>query len=167
MKRIPLTQGKVAVVDDDEFEELAKYKWYALSRVHTHYAVRKQRAEARQIMVSMHRVVLDAKHWQHIDHVNGNGLDNRRANLRICTRSQNSANCYWHNGKRLLTRGIRFKSGRWEAYIRRQGKILYLGRFTFKEQAAKAYDRAAIESFGEFARLNYPQERETTDGEDA
>ncbi len=154
MKRIPLTQGKVAIIDDADFEEFSKYKWCAMKNGNTFYAVRNY-AQPIQMNIWMHRVIMNAQKGQEIDHINGNGLDNRRYNLRLCTRSQN------HQNQRIGGGSSQYKgvcwnkqAGKWQAQIMLNYKTYYLGHFVNEIDAAKAYDRKAKGLFGEFARLN-------------
>ncbi|KKM14674.1 hypothetical protein LCGC14_1703720, partial [marine sediment metagenome] len=92
MKRIPLTQGKFAIVDDDIFDYLSQWKWYAQKDRNTFYALRNVVVKGKAKTIRMHRQILNSKKGQQTDHLNGNGLDNRRCNLRICTRSQQAMN---------------------------------------------------------------------------
>jgi len=100
MKKIPLTQGKYAIVDDSDYERLNKYKWYVNKIGHSWYAVRDIRLPTGKLKIYMHRFVLGlGKSDKHqIDHINHNGLDNRKANLRIVTRSQNHMNTITNYG---------------------------------------------------------------------
>ena len=156
---IPLSQGLVALVDDEDIERvLALGVWSAFRVGHTAYAQHAMRENGRQRNVLLHRVVLDAQPGQEIDHINGNGLDNQKANLRLVSRSQNMAN-------QRKTRGAsRFKgvwwdkvNSRWVAHIRNKGRSYFLGRYVSEEDAARAYDTAAIETWGEYARPNFPR----------
>ena len=96
MKKIPLSQGKFALVDDQDYDVLNQWRWYALKDHRTFYACRKtpnpDGDSPKQKMIQMAHAVLTGKESNHIDHINGNGLDNRRSNLRLCTPSQNGAN---------------------------------------------------------------------------
>ena len=92
MKKIELTQGKFALVDDEDFEWLNQWKWYANHLGYTWYVVRSVRYDNEVKAILMHRSILNAKIGEEIDHINHNGLDNRKKNLRICTRSQNNMN---------------------------------------------------------------------------
>lgn len=105
----------------------------------------------------MHRVLLDAPDGMLVDHVNGNGLDNRRSNLRLCTQQENQRNRQHGLGVHSRFRGVTLhtKSGRWQAQIKVDGKSLYLGLFDDEREAARAYDAAAREHFGEFANPNF------------
>jgi hypothetical protein len=102
----------------------------------------------------LHRIILDAPKGTDVDHINGNGLDNRRCNLRLATRSQNHANRFKKPGTTSRFKGVRFERNRWHAQIRVQYKKTYLGSFRDEIDAALAYNAAALEAFGEFARIN-------------
>ena len=162
MKTIPLTKGQVALVDDEDYPELAKHKWYALKPYCTYYAARRVASvNGRRPLVYMHRVILGAKPGEQCDHLNWNGVDNRRANLRLCTQSQNNQNKPKRRGSSRYL-GVEWDTRRdkWAARIRGGGTRRWLGYFHNEDDAAKAYDRAARELFGEFACLNFP----TTEG---
>lgn len=145
MKKIKLTQGKFALVDDDDFVFLSQWKWC----FHVRYARRKH--------ILMHRLIMglsDPKIC--IDHKNGNGLDNQRRNLRIASRSQNSMNRKSRKGSRSRFKGVDFRLERnkWRAIICVDKKPKYLGLFDSEIEAAKKYNFFAIKFHKEFARLN-------------
>ena len=155
MKEIPLTQGKVALVDDEDFEELSKHKWY----FHNGYALRNDYRKETPTKIMMHRAILGITDSRMGDHINGNTLDNRRGNLRSCNSAQNTQN----RSKKTKTsgqyKGITFhrKIKKWQVMITKNGKANYLGCYESETQAAKVYDEAAIKLFGSFARLNFPE----------
>lgn len=154
MQKIPLTQNQFAIVDDDDYLQLSQHKWFALKVRHIWYAVRKSRKQ----LIYMHRQILDVPKGLKTDHKNHNGLDNRRAKIRICTPAQNNQNsrCYGHNQSSKF-KGVSLdkKTNKWAAYIKHNGKLLHLGRFIDEIQAAKAYDKKAKELWGDFACLNF------------
>jgi hypothetical protein len=162
---IPLTRGKYAIVDPEDYEALARYNWYTCTGGGTFYAIRMAKAtgsKRRQKRVAMHRVVMRAPDELYVDHINGNGLDNRKANLRLATPAQNCQN----RGKYLVGAVSRFKGvmrrpykRSWGASISANNKDIWLGTFRSEIEAAKAYDRAAIKYHGEFASLNFPEAR--------
>ncbi len=154
-KLIPLTKDKFAIVDADDYERLSKYKWHALQDSNNYYA-RKRRGHG---MVLMHRLLLNAPRGLVVDHINHNGLDNRKSNLRLCTvaeNNQNSRPCTRPN-KWSKYKGVTFDKNRklFMAAIIHNKKRYFLGRFDSETDAAKAYDKKASELFGEFAYLNF------------
>lgn len=160
-KEIPLTRGKVAIVDDEDYERLVVLKWQAVKDHHTYYAIRQKP------YISMHALVLNAKKGQIIDHKDRNGLNNQKSNLRFCTMAQNQQNKKTVN--KLGFRGVKTEgNGRYSAQIRipspdgqGRGKMTHLGTYDTVVEAARAYDAAALKHFGEFARPNFPLEAES------
>lgn len=149
-KQIPLSQGKFATVDDVDYDWLVKNKWtydpkgYAMRRV-------------ANVIVYMHRVVLNASGPIVVDHINGDGLDNRRENLRIVTTAENNYN--QRPQKRPKTsrfKGVSLnrKSNRWQAHIKKGDEHRYLGLYDNEQDAARAYNAAARHYFGEYAFVN-------------
>lgn len=163
MKKIPLTQGKFAIVDDEDFDFLSQWKWSAhISKKagqHTYYAIRATQKESDNCR--MHRVImgLHSTDKRYIDHQNHNGLDNRKKNLRICSNQLNQG-----NSQKIKLEGMtsKYKGVRWHkqnrkytAQIMFNRKSIYLGSFTNEIEAAKTYDIKAKELFGEFANPNF------------
>ncbi len=158
MKNIPVG-STFAHVSDDDFERLSKYKWQLEQRSHTQYAVRSTTKGGKSIKIYMHREVLGLTHsGQLADHINHNGLDNRRENLRPCTIGQNNAHIRTRIRPELPFRGVYANRHSFRARIRQNGRTVGLGRFTTAEAAARAYDQKALELFGAFAITNFPQE---------
>ena len=161
-RKIPLTQGKFALVDPDDYDELSKYKWYAVRSPRGYYAVRSAKAKngrSGQKNVRMHRIILKAPEDKFIDHINHNGLDNRKSNLRICTMQQNSWNMRKQRGNCVSQyKGVtrRKDIGKWQARIICNRKRISIGCFDDEIAAAMAYDNKAKELFGEFAAPNLP-----------
>lgn len=156
MKKIPLTQNKYALVDDGDYEYLSEFKWYYQNtlRGRFEYANRyiKHKGNKRQTILSMHRDLLQAKRGQYCDHVDGNGLNNRRNNIRLCTQSQNRMNSKARSNNLSNFKGVSWhkQSKRWQVYILNK----YIGLFDSKEAAAKEYNKQAKKHFREFAKLN-------------
>ena len=158
MKEIKLTQGKVALVDDDDFEYLNQFKWCAHRKETTYYAVRSVTiSPKKRIMVKMHRVIIDAGIGIEVDHIDRNGLNNQKVNLRLCTGQQNRINRGAHRNNKSGFKGVSWnkKDKRWRACISKDKKHFCVGSFSTPQEAAKAYDKAATKMFGEFAVLNY------------
>lgn len=157
MKRIPLTRGMFALVDDADFELVNQFKWCAHKCRNTFYAARNViLPDGRSITQHMHRFLLTGV--SRIDHEDGNGLNNQRDNLRPATASQNGANRLKAVGEHSsLFKGVYWHkdSGKWMARI----KTIFLGKFKNEIDAAFAYDRAAKRHFGEFVKLNFPNQQ--------
>jgi len=153
-KSIPLSQGKFALVDDDMFDYLMQWKW---SYRHG-YAYRKKGMPSRD-NIHMHRVIMNTPDGMQTDHINGDGLDNRRANLRICTDVENKRNKGLISSNTSGYKGVSWNAPRkqYQAYIKVNNKVIFLGRYPEPESAGHAYDEAAKKYFGEFARLNFPE----------
>jgi hypothetical protein len=164
MKEIPLTQGKVALVDDSDYERVSVLMWRAQWDGHNWYARHGKPRRGPVGLVFMHRFILGLTSGdQDVDHINGNGLDNRRNNLRIATQKQNSRN------RRIpITNRTGFKGVQVNRYCKRtqmpylatikvNGKRIWMGPFATAEEAAHAYDAKARELFGEFARCNFSE----------
>lgn len=158
MKEIPLTQGKVAVVDDADYEWLMQWKWYAYRKpnARTWYARRNTaRGRWRQKTLLMHRVIMNSASAMQVDHWDQNGLNNRRDNLRVCTSRDNHYNVKRRADNTSGYKGVSWdKRGRWVAYINYEGKRHHLGYFNSSEEAARAYNNVALAAFQEFAWLN-------------
>ncbi len=158
---IPLTQGKYAIVDPDDFYWLIRHKWTASRVYNKFYAVRSElcKTSGKRKSLRMHREIAHTPEGLECDHINGNSLDNRKANLRSATRQQNCWNSRKRRPKSLSKyKGVsRNKRGRpWKAQLIVDGKRMYFGCFNEEKQAAKVYDAAAKKYYGEFAALNFP-----------
>jgi hypothetical protein len=155
MKEIPLTQGKVAIVDDDVYESLSCWKW----RYSHGYAIRSTpRSLGKRKTIWMHREVVKAPEGMQVDHIRTNEkLINTRENLRICTCAQNSCNKNKYKNNTSGYKGVSWhkRGKRWEACICPKSRTIHLGLFDSPEEAARAYDAKARELFGEFAWTNF------------
>lgn len=158
MKKIPLSQGKFAIVDDEDYDRLIAMGKWSYQRG---YAVRTYREKTNQGVfikknTSMHRVLLNANEGDIIDHINGDRFDNRKSNLRICSNAQNIRNSGLRKNNLSGFKGVYFhkRTGKWYSQIRTDKKRLFLGSFETDIQAAIAYNAAALIHHGQFAKLN-------------
>jgi hypothetical protein len=156
-KQIPLTQGLFATVDNDMYDYLMQWKWQAIKRGKLFHAIRTERKLFSKKTIYMHRVIMNTPDGMDVDHIDGNGLNNTRANLRNCTRAQNSRNSGKQSNNNSGYVGVTWHRHhqRWVANIGINGKRVCLGYFVEIEDAARAYDQAAKEYFGEFANTNF------------
>lgn len=155
---IPLTRGKFAIVDAEDYEELSKYKWCATDGGGTWYAVRAVGKER----IKMHRWILNAPPDLLVDHIDRNGLHNRRSNIRLATYGENCQNQKRTANNTSEYKGVHWHKWqkKWAAAIRADNKRHHLGYFRDEIEAAKAYDRAARKYHGQFAHLNFPETQE-------
>ena len=160
VRHIPLTKGKFAYVDDCDFEILSQFRWRAKG---THrkrdvwYAV-----TGASPILRMHRMIMSPPDKLTVDHIDGDGLNNTRANLRVCTQQANSGNaisisCSGTSKYRGVSYASIQKNYPWRAVIGVDGRAIHIGLFATEEEAAHAYDGIAREWFGDYARLNFPQ----------
>jgi len=163
MKMLLLTHNRFALVDDQDYPDLILFKWRTREKEKggTAYAVRNVKRNGTWRQEWMHRRILDALPNQQVDHIDGNGLNNIRSNLRLASPSQNSANSKKRSGCTSHYKGVSWRAQRgvWVANINPPGQRQkkYLGSFLTEEEAGVAYDEAARGYFGEFARLNFPK----------
>lgn len=159
MKQIKLTLGQVALVDDEDFEFLNQFKWQAVKKPNTFYAVKNfPNGKGKQISVYMHRIILQLKDSKiHCDHKDGNGLNNQKYNLREATHAQNQRNKKARETGTSRYKGVTLRKSytKWRATIILNKKYIHIGYFINEIDAAKAYDEKAKELFGEFAWLNF------------
>ena len=155
MKELPLTRGKIALVDDDDFATLSAYAWVAINPRGYWYAVRSMRRVDGTGWTSrmLGREILEAPPGLVVDYKNGDTLDNRRDNIRLATRSQDCANAHLRKHSRPGLKGVQRHHGRWRARITVDHEVINLGYFSTPEDAHAAYAESAIRYFGEFARM--------------
>ena len=155
MKRIPLTQGKFTIVDDEDYEYLNQWKWSAKwnNKTKSFYAVTYNKRKC----IYMSRLVMKATEEMQVDHIHHNGLDNRKSNLRICTQGQNMLNKKKYRNSFCNYKGVSIgnNNDKYRAVIGVNKRIIHLGYFDKEIDAAKAYDEAALKYHKEFANLNF------------
>ena len=154
MAELTLPSGHVALIDEGDLDRVVAAGPWRIHRDRSNLYVRRLTVrKKRGPEQALHSFLTD---WPMVDHVNGDGLDNRRANLRPANHSQNAANRIRLHGRTGLRGVTRHRSGRWQAAITVAGKYFYLGLHSTPEDAARAYDVAAVAAFGEYARPNFP-----------
>ena len=156
MKEIELTQGKVALVDDEDYEYLRQWKWYygcEGGKNKSGYAVRSI-TNPKRALIFMHRVIMSTPTGMETDHINCNKIDNRKENLRVCTRLQNKKNNPLMKNNKTGYKGVSINNNRYKVKISVNKKQIHLGYFDKVEDAAKTYNLAALKYHGKFARLN-------------
>lgn len=152
IRYIPLTQGKIAIVDAADYEWLSQWNWYAQRSKRTFYAVRVEK----QKPVFMQNELFSQYSLALADHKDGNGLNNRRENLRSANTKQNRWNSCATSRNLSGLKGVSPKGGRWQARINVDGRVRSLGCFDTAKQAAEVYDAEVLRLRGNFARLNFP-----------
>lgn len=157
-REIQLSGGGVALVDSSDYEFLTQWKWFYLNKT---YAGRTKHIEMvdgkpKRMTVKMHNVLMPPPEGYEVDHINGNGLDNRKENLRIVRHQQNMWNRKAVTGSKSKYKGVDWyaASGSWRAYIKIDGKQKHLGCYKQEDDAARAYNKAALALHGQYARLN-------------
>lgn len=155
MKKIKLTQNKVTLVSNCDFQSLNIHKWSANKIGNTFYVVRSDRSSGKVKTILMHRVILGAAKEMEVDHLDGDGLNNQRENLRCCTHSQNLKNRKKHKNNISGFKGVSFytRTKQWVAFIGVDNKNIGLGYFKTKEEAYEAYCKACIKYHKEFHKL--------------
>lgn len=161
MKQIKITRGLYAVVDDLDFDLVNQYKWYAFVHVSksstNYYARRDTNKNGVRKSIFLHRYIIGfIPDGMMVDHINGNTLDNRRSNLRLCTSGQNLM-----NSRKRINCSSKYKGVYWDcnskkfkAQIQIDGKKTHIGLFKSEEEAARAYNEYAIKYYGEYAKIN-------------
>ena len=160
MKQIKLTKGKVALVDNEDYERIVCHKWFARFSANRWGVYRWGTRGQNRKMVAMARFILNTPRNLVVDHINNNVFDNRKNNLRACTQKQNTANRSKVKGGTSKYKGVSYnkKLNKWQAESKKDHKHYYIGIFDSEEKAARAYDKKAKELFGDFAWLNFKDE---------
>lgn len=150
MKKIQLTQNKYVLVDDEDYIKLNQYNWHVCKGKSTYYAIRRSCKLKKTIY--MHRVIMNPPNNLNIDHINHNGLDNRKENLRMCNQSQNLGNSRISKHNTSGMKGVCWdkRNKKWIVRIKIYGKNKHLGRFKDKNSAKNVYEKAAKQHFGSF-----------------
>lgn len=155
MKRIPLTQGKFAIVDDNDFEWISKIKWYARKDRNNYYA--ENHKGNRKSSTKMHRMIINAPEGFSVDHINGDGLDNQRKNLRLCTTEENTRNRDKQKNNTTGYKGVTIhkKTGLYQAQTTHHKKHVSFGYFKTAKEAARAYDKNIRLLHKDFSKTNF------------
>lgn len=153
VRAVPLSRGKFAMVDAEDYARVMRYSWYAEQHYGLWYAMRKEGGRT----VRMHREIMGAPGGKVVDHINHDGLDNRRCNLRVCTHRENIRNQRGQRGRSSRYKGVSLdgRLGKWRAQLWHEGRHHYLGVYASEVEAARAYDAKARELYGAFAYLNF------------
>lgn len=158
MREISLSKGCVSLVDDEDYGRVSAYTWSTSTTV-------QKRNYAHSLIngkfIKLHRFILDAVPSTFVDHINGDTLDNRRQNLRLCTKTENNRNCVRKRTSESGYKGVHLskRDGRWAAKTCVNRVRKHIGYFKTVEDAARAYDAAAKAFHGDFAKLNFPEEK--------
>lgn len=165
-RKIPVGKGLFAIVDSRDYKSLVNHKWHHKRSEHSIYAYtnintgrRRKNGKFLYYGMPMHRMILDPPKNSFVDHIDGNGLNNTRKNIRVCTQTQNAKNRHRQKSSKAPYKGISFckQSKKWRPRISVKGKNISFGLFSCPVAAARAYDEKAIQHHGEFARLNFPK----------
>lgn len=159
MVKIPLTQGREAIIDNEDYELVSKYKWHYADYLNGRGYAKTNNHGKRPRLLRMHRLIMQAEPGEKIDHISMDTLDNRKSNLRRVNQSQNMMNSGLRNTNKSGFKGVCYLNrselkSKWLATIWKDGKQINLGCHKTKEEAALAYNKAAKGLHGEFARLN-------------
>lgn len=158
MKEIKLPKDKIALIDDEDFEYLSQFKWYAHAHRRTFYArANVCISKGKRKSIKMHRIVMGLSDPRiKLDHVDHNGLNNQKCNLRTCTTQENSMNKLSALDSSSIYKGVTWHKfqKKWSARITKDGKCEHLGYFQDEADAAAAYNSRAVALFGEFVNLN-------------
>lgn len=152
---ITLSQGRFAFVDNKHYELLSSFKWSAVKKGNIYYAVRGVKKNDKWVSVYMHHIVLPRAESKIVDHIDMNGLNNQRKNLRLCTKSENQRNTLKHKDNTSGMKGVHWnnRDKKWSSDIMVNGKKIRLGYFKTKEDAYSMYCNACIKHHGKFARF--------------
>lgn len=155
IKLIPLTQGYSSIVDTEDYDLLIKHKWCV--NINKNHKIKYAQSIIRDKFMSMHRLIMNPPKSILVDHINGNGLDNRKCNLRLCSSMENQRNAKIRKNKISKYKGVDWHvcSNKWRARITINKKLIEIGYYKNEKEAAKAYDTASIKYFASFAKGNF------------
>jgi hypothetical protein len=156
--KLSLPLNEYALIDDEDWETVKPYHWFICKDYKMFYVIaHTKNSKGKDTTIRLHRLIMDAKKGQIVDHINGEGRDNRRCNLRVCTHTQNLQNQHSTCGISKY-KGVSWHKpiSQWRAVLVFNKKGISLGYFKNEKDAAMAYDKKARECFGEFAHLNFP-----------
>jgi len=154
MKKIKLTQNKYTLVDNEDFEVFNKYTWCAVKDGNTFYAQKTtSKKDGSTTTVRLHREIMKPPKELMIDHIDRDGLNNRRSNLRFCTNTQNQMNSCKNKNNTSGFKGVYIDKGKFRSRISFNGRRIHLGFFDTREKAGEAYQDACVEFYGKFANL--------------
>ncbi|KKN71395.1 hypothetical protein LCGC14_0421170 [marine sediment metagenome] len=157
-KEISLTKGYKVLVDAEDYERVNEFKWRAIVNAGVAHTVCMSQTKGEQTHIKMHRFILNAPDGMFVDHINYNCLDNRKANLRLCTPQESSFHRRGISGRSSEYKGVCWakREKKWEACIKHNNKKIFIGQYDDEKEAARAYDIKAKELFGKFVHLNFP-----------
>jgi hypothetical protein len=154
---LELNKGQTCQIDKEDLWKIARYTWFARLIAGRPYVMTSAYENGRHKRIMLHRLIMDAQKGVVVDHINGDGLDNRKSNLRICSHRQNILNQKKSKLGSSQFKGVRryVRFNKWGAQITVHGKQIHLGVFETEDEAARAYDEASLKYFGDFSRLNF------------
>jgi len=152
MKQVQLTNGKIALIDDEDYDRVSALRWKEVGG----YAAHNYTKAGKTHTLYMHRMITNALVGMKVDHINHDALDNQKANLRVCTHAQNHMNRVKVSGTSSLYKGVTWNKalGKWKAYISYEGKFRHIGYFDNEIHAAISYDLWSHALFGQYALTN-------------
>lgn len=157
-------KGLIALIDKEDFEKVSKYKWNGHKKPYDktwYFSASIKISRDKYKRLELHNLIMDCPSGLYVDHIDGNGLDNRKQNLRICTFTENRRNRRKHKPFSSKYKGVLKDNDCWRGCIWNEGRSIYLGCFNSEIDCAKVYDAAARELHGKFASLNFPDEVDT------
>lgn len=149
--KLKLISGHYTLIDNDDYWYLKQYRW-TISKQGYVRAVKMKNYKQKTVL--MHRIIMCPEDGQVVDHANRNPLDNRKSNLRLASKGQNSVNKPKVKGHKSKYKGVTFSHGKWRAFLTKDNKYVHIGTYKTEQEAALAYNKEIVKHFGEFAYLN-------------